>query len=177
MNRPNIITIAISILIINMAILTFLFFSHSRPGPRRGMQHHEKNENGAPHHMVHGRKNFGMRDHFKPRVMDELHLSDAQKEKMDQLRKVQQEQTARLMQKIREIRNRESGLIKTGKLDNAQMNALAAEFGQYQKELHLLKLNHLKAMHATLTPEQQEKFLKELNENVKDKKRTGEFQQ
>jgi len=166
MKKFSFTAIGISIVIIlNLVIAGFLAFDHHRGHHRKGhMRGHEKNEMGI-HRKVNHRGDFKRNNHRgHHRMMKDLNLSEEQTQKMETLRKEQRERSIAVMKKISELRSKETDLQKSGKLDEAQMNALAAEFGQYQQELHLLKLTHRNAMSNLLTKEQKEQMEKRFKE-------------
>lgn len=178
MKTPGFNTIGISILIVlNLIIAGVLIFGrpgrHGMHGPMGGHDKDRVHQRGpgkdftnGHNHPVNDRKAWHMRDGFGHRPMDDLNLSEDQKAKMEKLRKEHREKSEALMEKTGELRKKEAELLKSGTLDDARMNALATEFAQYQKELHLLKLNHFKSINTILTPEQKEKF----QERFKDRK-------
>lgn len=155
-------TIGISILIaLNLFIAGFLFFGHQKRNGFHGRMHmHERNHSKVNHYMEKGRAEFRRNKHFSHHPMKELNLSADQKEKMAELRKAFREQSKITRENMRELRTKETELRNSGKMDTEQMNALAIEYGSYQKDLHLAKLNHSQAVGAILTDEQKEQLSK-----------------
>lgn len=156
-------TIGIGILVaLNLFIAGFLIFGHQKRNNFHGRMHmHERKHSKVSHKMEKGRADFRRNKHVSHHPMKDLNLSVQQKEKMAELRKTFREQSKTTREKMREQRMKESELQKSGKMDTEQMNALALEYGSYQKDLHLLKLNHFQAVGAILTDEQREQLSKE----------------
>lgn len=159
MKNLNFTIIGISILIVlNLVILSAMFFN--RPGKHKfhGMrQGHEKTFMKHRNHPAHSKGDSKMqkRQHSP---MGNLNLSEDQEKKVKQLRAEHRESIDELKGKIKDLRKKEMSMIKTGKIDPAQLNDLSTEFSSYQKELHHKKLQHFLAVSNLLTEEQKENF-------------------
>lgn len=93
-------------------------------------------------------------------LIQELDLTDAQTEKLKDIRKNAWEEKKALKPQMDTLRKEEFQLLKDGKLDSTKASALAAQAGQYKEQMEWIKMKKLMAMRAVLTPEQREKLKK-----------------
>ena len=89
----------------------------------------------------------------------QLSLSDAQKQKMETLRKAFDERIYKTRENLINDRNELVKLLSQAQPDSSKIDSLVKEMGILQTGLEREVINHLSQEKGILTPEQQKKFL------------------
>ena len=112
---------------------------------------------GAQQHERHGRggKDMrGMRGGFLGRFAQNLNLTDAQKEQMQQIAARHRESTKALRQQTHEKRGGDFGALNGGAFDEATVRAAAQARANAHVEMEVAHARMMSEMYAVLTPEQ-----------------------
>ena len=108
----------------------------------------------APHSR-HGK--FGKRGMGGDRMFRHLDLTDEQKAQVKAIREASRENTKALHDSMREVRKQIAVLGTEGPLDMAQLELLAGQQAEYQKQMIIERQKTKAQVFALLTPEQKAK--------------------
>ncbi|AWK80780.1 CpxP family protein [Photobacterium damselae] len=124
---------------------------------------------GGKHHGDHGSDKCGM--HGGKKIFSQLNLTDAQQEKMKELR---QENRAEMKshrgehrQEMKAYHDQMQDLVLSSSFDEGQARALAEKMSQQQVERRVQMLENRQKMLNILTPEQKEKYKELRQQNLK----------
>ena len=158
MKKINLTSIGIiTLLLVNLAMTGYLIFDRAHRNWGSGKNFHG-NQRGFHGNKHEGKMGFQNKVHYTHPFHEDLNLNEDQKKKFQELREKQKESRKENEKRISELKVKEFELLKEGKLDNVQAEAIAAQYGQYQKEAELSKIQHMMEVDKILTPEQKEKF-------------------
>jgi Spy/CpxP family protein refolding chaperone len=111
---------------------------------------------GPGHGMGHG-KGMGPGGGFGPQMAEQLELTDAQKDQMDDMRAAHQKQMIRQRADLKIARLELRELIR-GDADRATINSKIDQIGKLETDLEKARVSHRLDMRDILTPEQREKL-------------------
>ncbi|NIT36021.1 MAG: periplasmic heavy metal sensor [candidate division Zixibacteria bacterium] len=104
------------------------------------------------------------------RLAHELELTDEQREAMRARRERTFEEMAPLRRELRRKRGEVLALLKEPEVDAARRDRLFAEIARLQMQLELKAFENMRETKRTLRPEQQERFLKHVEERFRHRR-------
>lgn len=135
MKRETMLTLAvIALLVLNFGTLGYLFFQRPPHPPGGGQRPLDR------------------------RIVQELQLTDDQKQQFETLKKGHHEQMLALEKSYRATMENYFNLLKNDNIDPRLSDSLQAALGAVQEERAKITLRHFKSLKGLCTPEQQQHF-------------------
>ena len=154
-------------------LFTLLFTSHavaqpSFPGAQPGFERPGAADRGQ------GPGRFQRRGRLRHFFMNELGLSDEQKQQLRELRSASRARTREARNAIKNIREQKLSMLKSGKVSQQELLRLDEEYMQRHTPLDLERLRMQRERAALLTPEQAKRlgeFLSKMRNEIRERRR------
>lgn len=117
---------------------------------------------------------FQHRSRLRNFFMNELGLSEEQKQRLRELRSASRERTKEARSAIRNIREQKLSMLKSGKINPQELLRLDKEFIKHHTQLDLERLKMQRDRAALLTPEQAKRlgeFLSQMRDEMQERRR------